>query len=82
MVESYDFSAFELRTLQAACEAWDSMQRAREQILKEGAIVRGRAGVNKVHPAHAIVRDSTVLWIKLTKALGIPDTHGPKQWHG
>lgn len=77
MVETYDFSAFELRTLQAACEAWDSMQHARERILREGAIIPGRAGVSKVHTAHAILHDSTLLWIKLTKAIGIPDS-GPK----
>jgi phage terminase small subunit len=77
MTSTYDFNAFELLTLQAAAEAWDAMQQARALILREGAIIPGRSGVTRAHPAHAILRDSTILWIKLTKALGIPDS-GPK----
>ena len=78
MVDTDDFSAFELRTLQAAAEAWDAMQKARALIQKEGEIIPGRSGVSRAHPAHAILRDATILWLKLTKALGIPDTHGPR----
>lgn len=58
VLELYDLEENHLRLLQAACEAWDRCQDAREAIKKQGTTYEDRFGQPKTRPEAAIERDA------------------------
>lgn len=69
MTETFEFESHHLRILQAAAEAWDRGQMAREVIAKEGLTIRDRFGQVRPHPLLAVERDSRLAFTKLIKDL-------------
>lgn len=72
----YDLEPHDQRLLQAACEAWDRLQEAREVLRKEGTYVEGRYGP-RAHPAVAVERDSRVAFARLLRELDLNGEPGP-----
>jgi P27 family predicted phage terminase small subunit len=60
--------------LQAACEAYQRAQEARQIIDKAGAVLADRFGQLKPHPACAIERDSRSAMIAALRALRLAPT--------
>jgi len=71
VVGDYQLEPHHLRLLQAACEAWDRLQQARELLLRDGLVVEGREGGMRPHPAVAIERDSRVGFSRLVRELDL-----------
>jgi P27 family predicted phage terminase small subunit len=76
VLEDYDLEPHHQRLLQAACEAWDRLQEAREVLRREGTYVQGRYGP-KAHPAVAVQRDSRVAFARLLRELDLDGQPGP-----
>ena len=60
-----------LKLLQAACEAWDRLQEARELLAKDGLCIAGREGGLRPHPAVSIERDSRIAFARLVRELDL-----------
>lgn len=69
--DTYVFQDHHLRLLQAACEAWDRAQMARETIEREGPYFQDRFGQPKAHPALSEERQSRNEFRLLTRELGL-----------
>lgn len=76
VTDDYDLEPHHQRLLQAACEAWDGMQEAREAINRDGTYVEGRYGV-RAQPAVAVERDSRVAFARLLRELDLDGEPGP-----
>ena len=78
----YEFEPHHLKLLQAACETWDRLQQAREDIEKHGSLVVKTAdGGLKAHPAVSIERDCRLGFARLVRELDLdgdaPDASRP-----
>jgi hypothetical protein len=65
-----------LKVLQAACEAWDYAQRAREAVAADGLTVHDRFGQLRAHPLLAEERRQRESFLRAIAALGpdeVPD---------
>jgi P27 family predicted phage terminase small subunit len=62
----YELEPHHLRLLQAACEAWDRMQLAREAVASGGITFRAANGDVKANPACAIERDARTAFARLS----------------
>ena len=71
-----------LRTLQAACEAWDRAQLARASIDKIGMVVKDRFGCVRPHPLLPIERDARAAFLAGLKALDLDTTQETKKRPG
>ena len=78
VVRDYDLEPHHLRLLQAACEAWDRCQQAREAVLKDGLTFRDSNTNLKANPAVAIERDARTLFARLVRELDL-DAEGPAE---
>ena len=74
VVADYDLEGHHLRLLQAACEAWDRCQQAREAVAEHGLTYRSANGDLKSNPAVAIERDSRTLFARLVRELDLDAT--------
>lgn len=70
-VGDFDFEPHHLRLLQAACEAWDRCQAAREQVANTGLTFIDPSGSIKANPAVAIERDARTLFARLVRELNL-----------
>jgi len=81
IVEEYALEPHALRTLQAAGEAWDRYEQAREIVDAEGCIVRDRFKQPKKHPACGIELDARTAYLRAMRELGLdadpPDAARP-----
>jgi P27 family predicted phage terminase small subunit len=73
VVRDYILQPHKLRLLQAACEAWDRLQQAREILARDGLTVEGREGGIRPHPAVAIERDARIGFARLVRELDLAD---------
>lgn len=69
IVDEYDLPEHALRILEAASDAWDRMQGARETLAAEGTTFTNRFGEPRVHPCVAIERDARLAFIRATREL-------------
>lgn len=67
-----------LRTLQAAAEAWDRCEEARERIAVDGAYIEGRYGL-KSHPAVQVERESRLAYLRAVRELNLDSDSGPSR---
>lgn len=74
VVSDYDLEGHHLRLLQAACEAWDRCQQAREAVAEQGLTFKDSSGNLKANPAVAIERDSRTLFARLLRELDLDAT--------
>lgn len=70
VVQDYQLEGHHLRLLQAACEAWDRLQQAREILAADGLTTRTETGL-KAHPCIAIERDSRLGFARLVRELDL-----------
>ena len=70
-VQDFDFEPHHLRLLQAACEALDRAQAAREQVANTGLTFVDPGGSIKANPAVAIERDARTLFARLVRELNL-----------
>ena len=75
-VRAYAFEPHHLRLLQAACEAWDRSQLARQAVAADGLTFKDSSGNLKANPAVAIERDARTLFARLVRELNL-DQEGP-----
>jgi P27 family predicted phage terminase small subunit len=78
VLRDYELENHHLRLLQAACEAWDRCQQAREQIDRDGLTITTVDGGLKAHPAVAIERDTRLAFARLVRELDL-DTGAPSE---
>lgn len=71
-VRDYDFEPHHLRILQAACEAWDRMQQAREALKNHGGLTfTDKNSAIRAHPAVAMERDARIAFARLVRELDL-----------
>jgi P27 family predicted phage terminase small subunit len=71
VVRNYVLEPHHLLLLQAAGEAWDRLQQARELLARDGLTIGGREGGMRPHPAAAIERDSRIAFARLIRELDL-----------
>lgn len=67
----FDLEPHHLKLLQAAAEAWDRAQQAREAVASDGLTFRDSSGNLKANPACAIERDARTLFARLVRELDL-----------
>ena len=83
VTETYVLEPHHLRLLQLACESWDRVQQAREQLATDGLTISGREGGIRPHPCVSIERDAKLGFARLVRELDLdteplrPDRIGP-----
>ena len=76
----YSLEAHHLKLLQAACEAWDTMQAARRALSDHGGLTFTDASGNiKAHPAVAMQRDARVAFARLVRELDLDVAGAPAE---
>jgi P27 family predicted phage terminase small subunit len=71
-VTDFEFEPHHLRLLQAACEAWDRMQQARQALADHGGLTfTDERGTIRAHPAVAMERDARVAFARLVRELDL-----------
>jgi P27 family predicted phage terminase small subunit len=78
VVRDYSLEPHHLRLLQAACEAWDRCQQAREAVADDGLTFKDSGGNLKANPAVAIERDARTLFARLVRELDL-DAESPAE---
>lgn len=78
VVRDYDLEPHHLRLLQAACEAWDRMQQAREAVDKHGITFAAANGDIKTNPAVTIEKDARIAFARLVRELDL-DAEAPAE---
>ena len=71
IVGDYVLESHHLRQLQAACEAWDRCQQAREVLGREGLTFDDRFGCPHPRPEIAVERDARVAFLRALRELGL-----------
>lgn len=71
VVSDYALEPHHLRLLQAAAEAWDRCQQAREAVAEQGLTFKAANGDLKTNPACAIERDNRTLFARLVRELDL-----------
>jgi P27 family predicted phage terminase small subunit len=59
------------KLLQAACEAWDLMSRARECVAQHGLTFPGKDGEPRPRPEVAQARDARIAFVRIVKELDL-----------
>lgn len=68
----YELEPHHLRLLQAAAEAWDRMQQARQALADHGSLTfTDSSGNIKLHPAEAIERNARTAFARLVRELDL-----------
>ena len=72
VIRDFDLELHHVRLLQAACEAWDMGQAAREALATHGSLtVTNPSGALVAHPAVAIQRDARLGFARLLRELDL-----------
>jgi phage terminase small subunit len=73
VVRDFALEPHHLKLLQAACEAWDRAQLARQAVAIDGLCFLDGNGVLKANPAVAIERDARTLFARLVRELNLDE---------
>lgn len=78
----YQLDDHHLKLLQAACEAWDRMSEARQEVKASGLTYVDGKGQRRPNPAVNIERDARTAFARLVRDLGLdnPKERGARQW--
>lgn len=79
VVADYQLEEHHLRLLQAACESWDTIQKAREAIREHGMTCTDARGIVRARPEIQIERDSKTSFRQLIRELDLDATPPPDQ---
>jgi len=69
--DKFELDSHHLRLLQAACEAWDRMTQARQEVATDGLTYVDPKGQRRPNPAVAIERDARIAFARLVRDLGL-----------
>ena len=79
VTSEYLLEPHHLRLLQAAAEAWDRAQGARQEVAAYGSLtITDSNGNMRAHPLIAVERDSRTLFARLVRELDL-DAEGPAE---
>jgi P27 family predicted phage terminase small subunit len=78
IVREFDLEAHQLKTLEAACQAWDRYQQARAILSKEGLTFVDRLGNVRARPEGKIETDSRVGFLRAMRELGLDHVGAPE----
>jgi phage terminase small subunit len=78
IVASYEFQQHDLRTLQAAAEAWDRCQQARLALVEHGLTYEDPKGMVRARPEIAIERDSRTSYLRALRELKLEPPQPPR----
>lgn len=67
----FELEPHHVKLLQAAAEAWDRTQQARQAVAQDGITFRDSSGNLKANPAVAIERDARTLFARLVRELDL-----------
>lgn len=84
VTEEFDLEPHHLRLLQAAAEAWDRCQQARQILEREGVTYADRFGAPRKHPAVSIEENARLAFARLVRELDLegepdPDRRPPRR---
>ena len=74
----YRLESFHVRLLTLACEAWDRAEAAREALAEHGVVFENRHGELRPRPEVQIAKDSTIVFARLLRQLGLDGADGPE----
>jgi phage terminase small subunit len=80
ILEAHPLASHELRSLQAAGEAWDRCQQARVALAEHGLVYTDAKGMVRARPEVAIERDARVAFLRAVRELKI-DAAQPQPQH-
>src|SRR6516162_3780690 len=75
----YELEPHHIHLLQAACEAWDRMQQARQVLAERGLSYEDSRSKHHPLPEVAIERDSRIGFARLVRDLGLDDATPPAE---
>lgn len=75
----YPFQPQHLRVLEVAADSWDRKIAARAEVKRDGLTVRDRFGQARPHPAVAIERDASVIFLRAVRELALADDDLPAE---
>jgi len=71
VMEDYQLDEHHVRLLTMACESWDINEKAREEILLHGILVKDDRGNLRTNPAVAIAKDAKTTFARLIRELDL-----------
>jgi len=75
-ISKFELDDHHLKLLQAACEAWDTMTEARQEVKEDGLTYIDGKGQRRPNPAVSIARDARMAFCRIVRDLGLDN---PKQ---
>lgn len=72
VVSEFELETHHLRLLECACDAWDRMLQAREEIRKYGITAMGHHGA-KLQPAVVVERDSRTAFVRIVREMDLDE---------
>ena len=82
VTDEYELDSHHLKLLQAACEAWDRLQDAREVLNRDGVSYIDRFNAPRARPEVAVERDSRIGFARLVRELGLDAAGNPSAPRG
>ena len=80
VLADYEVAEHALRTLQAACEAWDRKEQSRQALLKHGLTFTDDRGMIRPRPEVTIERNLLTMYLRAVRELALkiepPRHHG------
>jgi P27 family predicted phage terminase small subunit len=77
IIRDHELKFHQLRTLQAACEAWDRYQQARQYLNEHGLSYEDNKGMRRSYPEVATERDNRIAYIRAMRELGLETSEPP-----
>jgi len=71
VLDEFDLQPYQLRTLQAAAEAWDLYQLSRCELAKHGLTFEDDKGMIRARPEAAIARDARTSFLRAMRELNL-----------
>jgi P27 family predicted phage terminase small subunit len=78
VLDRYELEPHHLRLLQAAAEAWDRREQAREALAEHGLTYADRFNQPRARPEVAVERDARIAFARLVRELGL-DVEPPRE---
>jgi P27 family predicted phage terminase small subunit len=78
VLSEYVLETHHLKVLQAACEAWDRGQQAREDVARNGLTINDRWGQPKLNPCVQVERDARTAFLRAVRELDL-DVEPPRE---
>lgn len=77
ILDEFALESHHLRTLEAACQAWDRYQQAREILAKAGLTFTDRLGNVRARPECKVEADARTAYLRAMRELGLDHVANP-----